>query len=840
MTKEEKQPKEGYIIDFISGEQVKATPEEVNAVQVYSKILVTDYKYNIEQIQTHPQFRVKASPSDTEYKYPVDIVVFKSAEKKRGDEYIIVECKKPTREDGIEQLKLYLKFSDAVLGVWFNGGSTHYIRKVIKNGRIEFDENLLNIPINGQRLEDIGKFKKEDLIPTHNLKSKFVSIRNYLAGNAVGTTRDEEYARQIINIILCKLYDEKYTKSGGTLTFRAGVDENPKEIKKRIIERFIEAKRTYKDVLDDSDNITLDDKSLAYIVGELQPYSLMTAKRDVVGDAFEVFIHRALKGGQGQYFTPKNIVRAAIKILDPSCDDKIIDPACGSGGFLIEGLKYLHNKVEQTGKDLGWPDEMIKEEKIARANINFCGIEKDSFLSKVVKAYMILMGDGKSGIFCEDSLNAPKDWDSKTRARIQLGGFDVLLANPPFGAKIPVKGEIKLSQYPLGHKWKYNKKTKKWDKSTKVKDSEAPQILFLDRCLDLVREGGKLAIVVPDGVLCNPTDGYIVQEILSKAEILGLIDLPMSSFLPYTPTKTHLIFLKKTATPRDDYEFFMSYAKSCGHDKRGHEIDSDEIEKIPKYLEMLKEGAVTEPSHLGWYMNISTLQNNILLPKYYNPDIQKELDTYINSGEFELKTLKELQDEKILKVSRDNEVGSDNYGTGNIPFVRTSEISNWEVTSDCTHCVSEDVYLNYKKKQNLEVEDILVVNDGTYIMGRATMITESDLKIVFQSHFRRIKVLKKDVLSPYLILALLGMEIVQRQIESKSFRQGTISTMGNRLMEVKIPIPIDTALKERIIADMKEIIKNKNEAKKKAQSYSILDRKENLMGIRNKAKIGNL
>lgn len=831
---------DGYIKDYISGEIVKSTPEEVNAVQVYSKILVSDYGYSIDQIQTRPQFRVKASPSDTDYKYPVDIVVFKNNQKKRGDEFIVVECKKPTREDGIDQLKLYLKFSEAELGVWFNGENTHYIRKIIKNGRIHFDDNLLNIPAQGQRLEDIGMFKKEDLKPTHNLKQKFVSIRNYLAGNAVGTTRDEEYARQIINIILCKLYDEKYTRPNEVLTFRAGVDEDQKDIKKRILKRFNEAKRTYKDVLDESDNITLDDKSLAYIVGELQPYSLMTAQRDVVGDAFEVFIHRALKGGQGQYFTPKNIVKSAIEILDPSCEDKIIDPACGSGGFLIEGLKYLHGKIDQIGKDMNWPDDMIQEEKIAKANINFCGIEKDTFLSKVVKAYMILMGDGKSGIFCEDSLNEPKDWDAKTRSRIQMEGFDMLLANPPFGAKIPVKGEKKLSQFPLGYKWKYDNNNNIWVKSNKVKDSEAPQILFIDRCLDLVREGGKLAIVVPDGVLCNPTDGYIVQEILSKAELIGLIDLPMSSFLPYTPTKTHLIFLKKTSNPRVDYQFFMSYAKTCGHDKRGREILSDEIAEIPSYLKKLKNGEINEPSHLGWYMNISDLKGNILLPKYYNPDIQTELKTYIHSGDFEIKTLKELQDEKILKVSRGHEIGSENYGTGDIPFVRTSEIANWEVTSDCTHCVSEDIYYKYKDKQNLEEEDILVVNDGTYLMGRAAMITESDLKIVFQSHFRRIKISRKDLLSPYLLLALLGMEIVQRQIESKSFRQGTISTMGNRLMEVKIPIPIDDKLKMKIIDDMKMIIENKNEAKKRAQSYSILNKQENLMGIRNKAKIGNL
>ena len=200
---------------------------------------------------------------------------------------------------------------------------------------------------------------------------------------------------------------------------------------------------------------------------------------------------------------------------------------------------------------------------------------------------MVIMGDGKSGIFCEDSLEQPSNWKTKTQSNIQLGTFDILLANPPFGAKIPVKGEAKLSQYPLGHKWILDKKTKSGEKG-KVKDSEAPQVLFIDRCLDLVREGGKLALVLPDGILSNPTDGYIVQHIMQRAEIIGMIDLPMSTFLPYTPTKTHLIFFKRTDNPRKDYEIFMSYAKTCGHDKRGKEINEDEIQLIPEFIKTIK------------------------------------------------------------------------------------------------------------------------------------------------------------------------------------------------------------------------------------------------------------
>lgn len=828
--------REGYIVDYISGLEIKATPEEVDAVQVFSRLLVEDYGYPKENIQTRPQFRVKAAPSDTQYRYPIDITVFKTEEKIRGQELIVIECKKKTRTDGISQLKDYLKFSNAELGVWFNGEETHYIRKYFKNGRLEFDDQTINIPQYGQRVEDIGLFRKKDLKKIHNLKAKFTSIRNYLAGNAVGITRDEELAKQMINIILCKLHDEKFTRDEDIVKFRAGIEEDCDSVAERIRDRFEEAKAIYNDVLDERDFIDLDNRSLRYVVGELQNYSLMHAERDVVGDAFEVFIHGALKGGQGQFFTPKNVVNTAIRILDPEPNEKIIDPACGSGGFLIESLKYIHAKIERRGKEYNWPDDQILEEKIAKANINFRGIEKDHFLSKVVKAYMVIMGDGKSGIYCEDSLEPTVNWDEKTQSNVHLGEFDILFANPPFGAKIPVTGDYKLSQFPLGFKWKLNRKSGLWERG-KVKTREAPQILFIDRCLDFLKEGGRLAIVLPDGVLSNPTDGYIVQHILTRAEIIGLIDLPMSTFLPNTPTKTHLLFLKKTSNPRKDYSFFMSYALTCGHDKRGRETDSDEIKLIPSHIKNLNHAAA---SHLGWIMELNQIKDNILLPKYYNPDLEMQLKEYEHTGQYIIKSVGELVSDKIIEISRGHEVGSANYGEGDIPFVRTSEIANWEIIADTTHCLSEEVYQEYKDRQNIEAEDIIIVNDGTYLMGRTAMITDIDVKIVLQSHFRRIKVLRKDVISPYLLLGLLGTEIVQKQIESKSFRQGTISTLGNRLIEVKIPIPIDENIKQRITSDVSQMIHAKRNAKALAQSYEICSRRENLMGIANKAKLGNL
>ncbi|HNL08343.1 MAG TPA: N-6 DNA methylase, partial [Chitinophagales bacterium] len=411
-------------------------------------------------IQTHPQHRVKIRPSDTKKEYPIDIGVFQNAAKNEDDLYIVVECKKSNRKDGKSQLQNYLTLSNAYLGVWFNGEERIFIRKYITNkGEIYFEE-IPNIPKFGQRIEDIGKFTRQDLRPTHNLKAIFKSIRNYLAANTVGATRDEVLAQQLINIIFCKLYDEKHTAPTDIVRFRAGIGETPQEIVQRVRDIFEEVKTNLPEVIERQDQINLDAKSIVYVVGELQNYSLMNSERDVIADAFETFIGQALKGGQGQFFTPRNVVKMIVNILQPNENDRIIDPACGSGGFLIDALKSVWEKTEQKYQQLGWSVTEIEKRKIQIATKNFRGLDKDYFLSKVAKAYMNLVGDGTTGIFCEDSLELPQNWSNETRSKIHLGEFDMVLTNPPFGKNIKVEGREKLLQYEVGHKWKYNEENK--------------------------------------------------------------------------------------------------------------------------------------------------------------------------------------------------------------------------------------------------------------------------------------------------------------------------------------------------------------------------------------------
>lgn len=803
--------KDGYLKDYISESPVKGTPEEVEAVQVFSKMLVEDYGYPRNLIRTRPQWRVKARPSDTKKEYPVDIAVFSDEPQSDENVEIVVECKKKSRKDGRGQLEDYLRFSRARIGVWFNGEEKLFIKKTEKGGRLIFDV-LPNIPRFGERLEDIGLYKRKDLKKANNLKSVFRTIRNYLAANAVGITRDEVFAQQIINLIFCKIYDERFTRPGDTVHFRAGFEESAKDVRKRIQALFDHVKSKYSDVIDKDDKIILDDASLSYAVGELHLYCLIDSERDAIADAFETFIGPSLKGGQGQFFTPRNVVNLLVDIIDPDVNEKVIDPACGSGGFIVEAIRDVWKKIDEKAEQFGWPDSEAASEKQEVGIKNFRGIDKDSFLSKVAKAYMAIIGDGRGGVFCENGLERPENWKALTREHVQLNSFDVVITNPPFGKKLKIDDATILNTFELGFKWKLEKKENKYEKTNGLHKGQAPQILFIERCLNLLKSGGRLGIIAPESMFCNPSHRYIIQYIKSVAKIRAVISLPEELFQPYTHAKTCAVVIEKTQSKEyDDHDIFMGVAKWCGHDSRGHAIPHDDLPMILEKYEKYKKTGRLAYDHLGFLTKESAIVDNIYLPKYYNPEIRKRIDALKKTHH--LFTFGQLLKDGVLEVSTGHEVGKLAYGTGRIPFVRTSEIANWEIKLDPKHGLSEDIYESLRYKQDVQENDILMVRDGTYLVGSCALVTSKDTKIVYQSHIYKIRSNNHEEIHPNLLLAILTSPIVKEQIASKRFTQDIIDTLGDRIKELVLPIPRKEAEKKFIIESVDKVFRHKKAAR---------------------------
>ena len=754
---------------------------------------------------------MKVRPSDVNKEYPVDIAVFSDSIHSDDNCYIIVECKKKSRKDGKDQLEDYLRFSKATLGVWFNGKETLYLRKYEKDGMVRFVE-IPNIPVFGQRVEDVGLFKRRDLKKTHNLKSVFGSIRNYLAANNTGITLDNEFVVQIINLIFCKIYDERFTRANDTVNFRAGIEEPCVAVADRIKRIFDSVKNKYPDVFGVNDVISLSDASIAYIVGELQQYCLIESERDVIADAFEMFISPSLRGGQGQFFTPRNVVKLLVALANPTRHDKLIDPACGSGGFLIESLRYVWAQVKNEGEELGWPDREIFADQQEVAIKNFRGIDKESFLSKTTKAYMAILGDGRGGVFCENSLEMPIHWGSDTQHLIQLGAFDIVLTNPPYGSKLKIEDRAILSHYDLGYQWKV--KNGVYEKTTKQLDFQTPQVLFIERCLNLLRPGGRLGIVAPESMFCNPSHKYIMGYVESKAQIEAVVSMPENLFQPHTHAKTCVVLMRKfgeNEKPDPDEQIFMAVAKWCGHDSRGLAVPYDDVPAIQARFEAFRRGEELSYDHLGFVIKQSQIVDSIYLPIYYNPEIRANLDSL--KDEYDLVTVSELVEQGLISLSTGDEVGKLAYGTGSVPFIRTSDIANWEIKLDPKQGVSEEIYEELRKKQDVQANDILMVKDGTYLVGTCALITEDETKIVYQSHLWKIRSTDHEKLNPYLLLALLSSPIVKQQIRAKQFTQDIIDTIGRRILELVLPFPKSKEQQEEVISMVKDVFDRRTEAK---------------------------
>lgn len=265
----------------------------------------------------------------------------------------------------------------------------------------------------------------------------------------------------------------------------------------------------------------------------------------------------------------------------------------------------------------------------------------------------------------------------------------------------------------------------------------------------------------------------------------------------------------------------MAIAGSVGHNKNGKPIYKADVETgeeildddIPSIANNFRQK--DEENNLGFHIPYSELNESIFIPEYYNPEVRRELEELKHSGKYFLVSIGELLTKNILQIKRGNEIGSRFYGTGNVPFVRTSDIVNWEIKFDPIKAVAEEVYDEYKCSQDIRERDILFVSDGTFLIGRTAIVTRLDLKIIIQSHLKKIRVLEKNFIDPYYLFYLLNSKIVRKQIDSKTFVQATISTIGNRLGEVVLPINHDKAEIRKITSEIEDIISKKVEIKEK-------------------------
>lgn len=545
---------------------------------------------------------------------------------------MVIDAKKPTNsltERDMLQAVSYAKLVDtpsALYGVVTNGLDC-IVQDVITGATSEEipSKNKLRADINKNKRNtfldiEIRNEAKRILFTLNNQREFYRVIQNCKdIIEKRGLIRSDQSFREMTKIILTKMNEERRVKANEgdnrfTLTYIERVAKYERKDEIEIFKLlFGEAKNKYPSIYTNEDEtININDNScIVEIIKKLEPFSFLGTGEDIKGTVYEIFLKATLRGEFDQYFTPRELVDFMVKCADPNMGDKILDPACGSGGFLIQAFKYVNNKINAAGL----PE--VENIKKFNALIYKClwGHEADYDLHVLAKINLIMHGDGWNNIYQGDTLKSDK---------LENNFFDLILANPPF--TIPYTFTDVLSKYELGI----------------GKESEELDILFVEKSLKMLKPGSDMFIILPEGLLNIKKYRYFRSWLLAKADILMSVSLPEGAFIPFggSVSKTCILALRKKG--KENYippkHVFLARAKEIGYEvgKKTYTLKSkNDLAEFEKLKQEIFEGVktTTNDGECGWIkqseINEYRLDANFLLNKIDRAALEKRFERLV-------------------------------------------------------------------------------------------------------------------------------------------------------------------------------------------------------------------
>lgn len=569
-----------YITCISRKKEVKLTPEEA-VRQLYLYKLIHDYKYPESRIELEAPIHFGREIKRA------DIII---TDKDRPMvPYIIVELKKPKLANGKAQLKSYCNATGAPIGVWTNGGQVSCYNRKNPN----FFEAISDIPKATQKLSDIVDEHRDYawLVAHDKISHEKRSLRSLIKEmeDEVLASAGVDSFEEIFKLIFSKLYDELICANDTAtyLQFRNNGNTDF-ELKEKIQSLFDDAKKRWEGVFADESKILLSPSHLAVCVSTLQDIKLFNNNLDVVDDAFEYLMSKAQKGEKGQYFTPRYVIDMCVKMMNPTDTDKIIDTACGSSGFTVHSIFKVWKDIRRKkglpeGEGFTAAQRISGETDFVRNNV--FAIDFDEKTVRVARTLNLIAGDGQTNVLHLNTLDysrwgeitKQKDWKDtyyegfEKLKKMQAKGvndysqfqFDLVMANPPFAGDI--KENAIISRYELGK-----------NSAGKWQNKVGRDVLFIERNLNFLRPGGRMAIVLPQGRFSNSSDKVIREFIAERCRILAVVGLHGNVFKPHTNTKTSVLFVQKwdekICPKRDDYPIFFATMRKPGKDNSGEKI----------------------------------------------------------------------------------------------------------------------------------------------------------------------------------------------------------------------------------------------------------------------------
>lgn len=577
-----------YTVCLVRKKEIKLTPEEAIR-QLYLRVLTERFYYPLNRIQ------VEYGVSFGREVKRADIVVM---DKDRlNTVYMLVEVKKPKLKDGKEQLRSYCHATGAPIAIWTNGDQISYYQRKDPN----YFEEIPGLPNASQTLADILqiKFTLEDLVVNDKLVKQNKSLKALIEEmeDEVLANAGVDVFEELFKLIFTKLYDEWYSGQGNRRTTRLmefrNTGQTEAALKTKIQDLFDKAKKKWEGVFSEDAKISLSPSHLSVCVSSLENVKLFNSNLDVVDEAFEYLINKSSKGEKGQFFTPRYVIDMCVKMLNPQYDEYMIDTAAGSSGFPVHTIFHVWRQILED-EGLSASHLFSLEEKPPRCREyvqeQVFAIDFDEKAVRVARTLNLIAGDGETNVLhlntldyeMWDEVTGQEEWDDiynsgfKRLKRQRPKGskdyrefqFDVLMANPPFA------GDIKETRI-INHYDLAKKANGKWE--TKV----GRDILFIERNLDFLKPGGRMAIVLPQGRFNNSSDKNIRDFIAERCRILAVVGLHGNTFKPHTGTKTSVLLVQKwnddpnigALCPRqDDYNIFFATMQKSGKDNSGEKI----------------------------------------------------------------------------------------------------------------------------------------------------------------------------------------------------------------------------------------------------------------------------
>jgi len=588
-TKTDKKGNDVYYVKCqIRDKDIKLTDEEL-VRQLYINKLINEYNYPKEKME------LEYSVSFGREKKRADIVIFDKLA--TTSPYIIVELKKPKLKDGKEQLKSYCNATGAPIGVWTNGGQISFYHRKDPN----FFEDLPNIPTFNEKLSDIlsERWTIDDLISKDKLLTEKKSLKDLILEmeDEVLANAGVDVFEEVFKLIFTKLYDEMESGRNQVrhLEFR-NYGDTETELKDKIQKLFDKAKNKWDGVFSQDAKILLSPSHLSVCVSSLQDVKLFNSNLDVVDDAFEYLMSKSSKGEKGQYFTPRYVIDMCVKMLNPKADETMIDPASGSCGFPVHTIFYVWKQILKE-KGIEQSHLFTSQEKPAECtdyvNDNVFAIDFDEKAVRVARTLNLIAGDGQTNVLHLNTLDYER-WEDTTKTEdwtdtynegwkkfkklrtIKNSNysfeFDILMANPPFAGDI--KEQRIIAKYELAKNAK-----------GKYQSNVGRDILFIERNLNFLKSGGRMAIVLPQGRFNNSSDKYIRDFITERCRILAVVGLHGNVFKPHTGTKTSVLFVQKwddeLCPKKEDYPIFFATMQEPSKDNSGDKIFVKDKDGLP-------------------------------------------------------------------------------------------------------------------------------------------------------------------------------------------------------------------------------------------------------------------